>query len=333
MRDFSSILVFGGLGFIGSEYILRATKRFPKAKIYNFDSENYATSEKTKNLLSSIDNYTFVKSDIRDRESVRQIFDQSQPELIINFAAESHVDNSINDSEIFLDTNIKGTFNILEAVRFLSTEKNNYLFHQVSTDEVFGDLDLNSQSKFSESSSYDPSSPYSASKAASDHLVRSWARTYKINYLITNCSNNFGPRQYPEKLIPKAIDCLINNKKIPIYGKGENVRDWIYVGEHVDRIIDLQQSTASNDTYLIGGRNELTNLELIKEIIAIVKPNIESSVESYINFIEDRKGHDLRYAIDDSKLYNFLGKKPELKFNDYLKDTVDWYQNNATWWK
>ena len=177
MRDFSSILVFGGLGFIGSEYILRATKRFPNAKIYNFDSENYATSEKTKNLLSSIDNYTFVKSDIRDKESVRQIFDQSQPELIINFAAESHVDNSINDSEIFLDTNIKGTFNILEAVRFLSTEKNNYLFHQVSTDEVFGDLDFNSQNKFSESSAYDPSSPYSASKAASDHLVRSWSRT------------------------------------------------------------------------------------------------------------------------------------------------------------
>ena len=333
MRDFKSILIFGGLGFIGSEYILKARERFPDAKIINFDSQNYATSLHTKELLDTIENYIYIKSDIRYKDQVISALKEFSPDLIVNFAAESHVDNSIESAEVFIDTNIKGTFNILEATRLIQDDGENCILHHVSTDEVFGDLDLEGTAKFSETTPYDPSSPYSASKAASDHLVRAWARTYKINYLITNCSNNFGPRQYTEKLIPKAINLLLDNKKVPIYGNGKNIRDWIYVGEHVDRLIDLQMSSAKNDTYLIGGNNELSNVEIIKEIVSIIHPSGQWNPGEYIAFVDDRKGHDMRYAIDDTKMRNFLGKVDKESFSDQLQSTVTWYQKNLDWWE
>ena len=332
-REFKSILVFGGLGFIGSEYVLRIRNKFQKAKIINFDSQNYATSENTKELLNAIENYEYINSDIRDREAVRSVFEDYKPDLIVNFAAESHVDNSIESSEIFIDTNIKGTYNILESARKLQKNKSNFLVHHISTDEVFGDLDLNGTSKFFEETPYDPSSPYSASKAASDHLVRAWSRTYKLDYLITNCSNNFGPRQHPEKLIPKAIKLILDNKKVPIYGKGTNIRDWIFVGEHVDRLVELQASSIRNDTFLIGGNNELTNIEIIQKLTSILEPTKTWDLHESIQFVEDRKGHDLRYAIDDSKLRKFLNHKKRESFLEQLKQTVDWYQNNLSWWK
>ena len=207
------------------------------------------------------------------------------------------------------------------------------MVHHISTDEVFGDLDLNGTSKFFEETPYDPSSPYSASKAASDHLVRAWSRTYKLDYLITNCSNNFGPRQHPEKLIPKAIKLILDNKKVPIYGKGTNIRDWIFVGEHVDRLVELQASSITNDTFLIGGNNELTNIEIIQKLTSILEPTKTWDLNESIQFVEDRKGHDLRYAIDDSKIRKFLNHKKRESFLEQLKQTVDWYQNNLSWWK
>ena len=332
MRDFNSILIFGGLGFIGSEYILKVIKHFPNAKIMNIDVQNYSTSLKTKALLDTIENYSYQKGDIRDKHSVDAAFKGCRPDLVVNFAAESHVDNSIEDSEIFIDTNIKGTFNILESLRHMQNDGLSCILHHISTDEVFGDLDIDDSIKFSEATPYDPSSPYSSSKAASDHLIRAWGRTYNINYLITNCSNNFGPRQYSEKLIPKAIDLLSKDQKVPIYGNGKNVRDWIYVGEHVGWLIDLQKSTAINDTYLIGGNNELNNIQIIKELVTIVHPSKEWSANEFIDFIEDRKGHDMRYAIDDAKIRKFLKREVDDNFKDQLRNTVTWYQNNKGWW-
>ena len=324
---FKRILVTGGCGFIGSAYIDVICSKFSDIEILNIDNLSYAVSKKTIRELDNFSNYKLKNINISNYKKIYKEISEFKPDLIINFAAESHVDNSIKNSKPFIDTNIIGTFNLLEGLRNAEV---NCLFHHISTDEVFGDL--NSDDKpFTELNRYLPSSPYSASKAASDHLVRSWSRTYGIDYLITNCSNNFGPRQHFEKLIPKIINNSVNDEPIPVYGDGKNIRDWIYVYDHVDMLIKLHASGAKCDEFNIGTNNEMTNIELIKVITNILKNDF--GIKAHMSFIDDRKGHDRRYAIDNKKLLKHLNITNK-SFNniDSFKSTVSWYVENKNWW-
>lgn len=316
------VLVTGGAGFIGANFILYWLKKHPNDQIVNIDKLTYAGNLENLKSIESNPNYSFVKADIIDQAQIEPYAQKC--DLVVHFAAESHVDRSILSPKEFIDTNVVGTHTLLELAR-----KYKIRFHHISTDEVFGSLKLNTLDKFDELTPYDPSSPYSASKAASDHLVRAYHRTYGLDMTISNCSNNFGPYQFPEKFIPLAITNLIEDKKVPIYATGNQVRDWLYVEDHCRAIDLIIHKGKTGQTYLIGGTTEdITNLTVAKKIINYLGKN-----DSYLEFISDRPGHDVRYSIDWSKANKELGYKPQHSFEKYLEFTIDWYLKHPDWWK
>jgi dTDP-glucose 4,6-dehydratase len=319
------LLVTGGAGFIGSNFILYWLKKYPQDKIVNLDKLTYAGNLENLRSVEKNPNYEFVQGDICNPQLVNSLINSNQIDTIVHFAAESHVDRSISDPAPFIKTNIEGTYVLLEAALKNKIKR----FHHISTDEVFGALELNSKNKFNNSTPYNPRSPYSASKASSDHLVRAYYSTYSLPITISNCSNNFGPYQFPEKLIPLAITNLIEGKKVPVYGDGLYVRDWLHVEDHCKAIDLILQKGKIGETYLIGGLNEdIANIDIVKKILKIMNKD-----ESNIEFVKDRPGHDRRYAIDWTKINKELGWNPEHDFDEYLKTTVDWYKNNQEWWK
>lgn len=320
-----NILVTGGAGFIGSNFIHYWANKYPSDSISVVDKLTYAGNLESLKDLENNPHYEFFKADITDYSSLENVILEKNIDTIVHFAAESHVDRSIDAPDDFVQTNIIGTFRILELVKKYPEIR----LHHVSTDEVFGDLSLdNPQDKFSEQTAYDPSSPYSASKAAADHLVRAYIRTYGIKATISNCSNNFGPYCYPEKLIPLAITRALNNQEIPVYGSGLQVRDWIHTSDHCRGIELILKKGKLGETYLLGGNGERTNLFILERILEkLNKP------KSLLVHVGDRKGHDLRYAIDYSKAKSELGFEPEKSIEEWLDLTVDWYKNNENWWK
>lgn len=315
------ILVTGGSGFIGSNFIRYWFLHNPKDKIINLDLLTYAGNADNLLDLASNPNYSFVHGDICDADLVNSLV--KDIDLIVHFAAESHVDRSIKDSGAFIRTNVEGTRVLLEAAR----NNSNIRFHHVSTDEVFGSLGFDDPA-FNEDSCYDPHSPYSASKAASDHLVRAYFHTYGLPITISNCSNNYGPYQHPEKLIPLFITNLLEGKKVPVYGEGKNVRDWIHVDDHNYGLELIIKKGRIGQTYCLGGNNERTNLQVTRSILDLLKQG-----EEMTDWVDDRPGHDLRYAIDFEKAAEELGFKPSIPFEAGLKDVVEWYKNNEAWWK
>ena len=319
------LLVTGGAGFIGSNFILYWLKKYSQDKILNLDKLTYAGNLENLKSVENNPNYVFVKGDICDLSLVDSLIKKYNIDTIVHFAAETHVDRSIMDPAPFIKANIEGTYVLLEAALKNKIKR----FHHISTDEVFGDLPLDSKEKFNEKTPYRPRSPYSASKAAADHLVRAYHITYKLPITISNCSNNFGPYQFPEKLIPLAITNLLEGKKVPIYGDGLYSRDWLYVEDHCRAIDLILKKGEIGHTYLIGGQTEtISNLEVIKKIIKIMGKD-----ESLINFVADRPGHDRRYAIDWSTINQKLGWSPAFDFETSLKKTVDWYTKNLDWWQ
>ncbi|HCK04121.1 MAG TPA: dTDP-glucose 4,6-dehydratase [Methylophilaceae bacterium] len=328
------LLVTGGAGFIGSAFIREAISR--GLHVLNVDALTYASSLENLSSIESHPAYSFKKIDITDRASIDAAINDYEPDAIVHLAAESHVDRSIEGPLSFIQTNIIGTYNLLESSRAY-WQKNNYLsqfkFLHVSTDEVFGSL--GDQGLFNEDSAYLPNSPYSASKASSDHLVRAWGETYGLPVLITNCSNNYGPFQFPEKLIPVTIMSAIAGNEIPIYGSGNNIRDWLYVNDHVDALLLVLSKGQTGRTYNIGGNTELTNLELVQKICSLLdmqKPAHKPYV-TQIAFVEDRPGHDQRYAIDASRIKKELGWKPMTSIESGLEKTISWYLENQSWMK
>lgn len=315
------ILVTGGAGFIGSNFIRYWLKKYPSDKIINFDALTYAGNLENLKEIEKNSNYQFVKGDICDIKLVNDLV--KGIDLIVHFAAESHVDRSIADSSDFIKTNIEGTRVLLDAAK----NNNGIRFHHISTDEVFGSLELFEDS-FNEKTPYDPRSPYSASKAAADHLVRAYFHTHKLPITISNCSNNYGPYQFPEKLIALFITNLIEGKKVPLYGDGKNLRDWIFVDDHNAGVDVIIKKGKIGETYCLGGNNELANLEIAEKILTAM--NFDKNM---IEYVKDRKGHDLRYAIDYSKIKNEIGWEPRVDFNEGLKMTIEWYKNNCSWWK
>ena len=327
---FKKILVTGGCGFIGSSYIQNILNNYDDIEVKNIDLMTYATSRKTLALLDEHKNFSHSTLDISKFSLIDKEIKSFDPDLIVNFAAESHVDNSIEGALPFINSNILGVFNLLEISKNLrDRNKKRFLFHQISTDEVYGDLDA-TEPAFTEEHPYDPSSPYSATKASADMLVSAWGRTFEIPYLITNCSNNFGPRQYSEKLIPKIIFNAMNNIDIPIYGNGLNIRDWIYVDDHTQAIIELHKKDIVADRFNIGGDNEITNLDLVENIIKILESHY--NLNPRIKFVGDRKGHDARYAINMKKTNSFIGELPRKTFQENLEKTIAWYVKNSDWW-
>ena len=317
------LLVTGGAGFIGSNFILYWLKKYPQDKIVNLDKLTYAGNLENLKSVENNPNYEFVQGDICNPQLVNQLTEKT--DVIVHFAAESHVDRSITDPAPFIKTNIEGTYVLLEAALKNKIKK----FHHVSTDEVFGALELGTKEKFNDNTPYNPHSPYSASKASSDHLVRAYFDTYNLPITISNCSNNFGPYQFPEKLIPLAVTNIIEGKKVPVYGDGLYVRDWLYVEDHVKAIDLILQKGKIGKTYLVGGlTDDIANIDIVKRILIIMGKD-----ESQLEFVKDRPGHDRRYAIDWSGINKELGWKPEHNFDEYLKITVDWYRNNQEWWK
>jgi dTDP-glucose 4,6-dehydratase len=315
------ILVTGGAGFIGSNFIHYILNKYPDYEVVNLDALTYAGNLENLKDVETNPNYKFVKGDICDKDLVNDLVKDC--DVIVHFAAESHVDRSILDAENFVKTNVLGTFNLLEAAK----NNGNKRFHHVSTDEVFGTLKPNDP-KFNESTPMSPRSPYSASKAASDHLVNAYFHTYNLPTTISNCSNNYGPYQFPEKIIPLFITNLIEGKRVPIYGDGKQVRDWLFVEDHCEAIDLILQKGKIGETYCIGGDSEKTNLEITKKIIELMEKD-----ENSIEYVKDRLGHDRRYAIDFSKIKNELGWEPEVTFEEGLKQTIEWYKNNESWWK
>jgi dTDP-glucose 4,6-dehydratase len=328
-----TILITGGAGFIGSHVVRRFIKRYTDYKIVNLDALTYAGNLENLKDIDDRPNYEFVKGDINDCDLVRILFEKYQFDGVIHLAAESHVDRSISDPMSFIMTNIVGTVNLLNGAREIWKNNNkDKRFYHISTDEVYGSL--GATGFFSETTSYDPQSPYSASKASSDHLVRAWHNTYNLPVVITNCSNNYGPNQFPEKLIPLAIHNISHNKEIPIYGKGENIRDWLYVEDHAAAIDLVFHEGKNGETYNIGGNNELTNISLIQQLCTAMDKKLgrgEGTSERLITYVKDRAGHDLRYAIDSAKIKRELGWKPSLKFEEGLEKTIDWYLANPDW--
>ena len=319
------IIVTGGAGFIGGNYIHIMLKKHPEDKIICLDALTYAGNLETLEPVMKNPKFKFVKGDIADREFVYDLMEKERPEVIVNFAAESHVDRSIVNPELFLRTNIIGTSVLLDACRKYGIKR----YHQVSTDEVYGDLPLERKDLFfTETTPLHTSSPYSASKASADLLVLAYHRTYKLPVTISRCSNNYGPYHFPEKLIPLMIANALNNKPLPVYGKGENVRDWLYVADHCNAIDLIIRKGKVGEIYNIGGHNERRNLDVVKTILKeLGKP------ESLIHFVTDRPGHDRRYAIDPTKIHKELGWLPETKFEDGIKQTVQWYLENKPWWE
>ena len=317
------ILVTGGAGFIGSNFVLYWLKKYPKDKIINLDKLTYAGNLENLKELESNSNYQFIKGDICDPQTVDQAMEGV--EIVIHFAAESHVDRSILNPAEFIMSNVVGTQVLLDAALKYKLKK----FHHISTDEVFGSLKLDDAEKFNEETIYSPRSPYAASKAASDHLVRAYHITYGLPITITNCSNNYGPFQFPEKLIPLAVTNILEGKKVPIYGDGLYVRDWLYVEDHCQAIDLVLEKGKAGETYCVGGLTEdINNLTVIKKILEILGKD-----ESCLEFVKDRPGHDRRYALDWSKIKNELGWKPKYDFDTYLERTVNWYKENESWWR
>ena len=334
------ILVTGGAGFIGSALIRRLLFS-SKAIIFNLDKLNYASDLSSikilsKQIINFDERYKFINLDICDYEKILEIMEFYKPDLIFHLAAESHVDNSINEPREFLKSNIIGTFNLLESVRILlksysPTKKNIFRFHHISTDEVFGEILDNS--KFDENTRYDPRSPYSASKASSDHLVKAWFHTYGIPIIMTNCSNNYGPWQFPEKLIPLVVNNALNSKKIPIYGDGSNIRDWLYVEDHIDALLLSSNRGKLGERYCIGGNEAISNIKLVKIICSILD---EINPQNYlykdlINFVLDRPGHDKKYSVNTAKINLELGWENKINLKNGLKTTIEWYTKNQDW--
>jgi len=328
-----TILITGGAGFIGSHTVRLFVNKYPDYKIINLDNLTYAGNLENLSDITASSNYEFVKGDITDAEFINKLFEKYKFDGIIHLAAESHVDRSISDPGAFINTNILGTVNLLNAAR--NNWKENLeekRFYHISTDEVYGSL--GEEGFFTEDTAYDPRSPYSASKASSDHLVRAYMHTYKLPIVLTNCSNNYGANQFPEKLIPLAINNIKNNKAIPIYGKGENIRDWLFVNDHANAIDLVFHKGKNGETYNIGGNNEWTNIDLIHKLCEIMDAKLnrkKGESAKLITFVKDRAGHDLRYAIDSTKIQNELDWKPSLQFEEGLEKTVNWYLNNETW--
>ena len=328
-----NILITGGAGFIGSHLVRHFVNSYPNYHIYNLDSLTYAGSLENLRDVEDKKNYTFIKGDITNQNYVYSIFDEFMFDRVIHLAAESHVDRSISDPLTFVKTNIFGTVILLNAFKKLWQKSwEGKLFFHVSTDEVYGSL--GKKGYFTESSPYKPNSPYSASKAGSDHFVRTYGTTYSMPYIISNCSNNFGENQFPEKFIPLLINNIINNLPLTIYGDGNNSRDWLYVKDHIDAIDLIFHNAKNNSTYNIGGFNQLKNIELAKILCKKMDEKLGYDVgtcEKLIVYVEDRPGHDFRYAIDSTKISNQLGWKPKISFSDALSKTIDWYLNNQSW--
>jgi len=326
------ILITGGAGFIGSHVVHRFVKNHPDYSIVNLDKLTYAGNLKNLEAIDQADNYTFVKGDIQDQDLLDQLFIEHDFDGVIHLAAESHVDRSIKDPLAFVRTNVIGTMALLNAAKKHWDGQSGKRFYHISTDEVYGSL--GETGLFKETTAYDPKSPYSASKASSDHFVRAYQNTYDLPVVLTNCSNNYGPYQFPEKLIPLAINNIKNGKSIPVYGKGENIRDWLYVEDHAAAIDLVYHEGANGETYNIGGLNEWKNIDLIRLLCDVMDEALGQEIgtsQHLITFVKDRAGHDKRYAIDASKISNELGWKPSLNFEEGIRKTVDWYLNNNAW--
>jgi len=327
------ILITGGAGFIGSHVVRRFVNNYPDYQIFNLDALTYAGNLENISDIDQLPNYTFIKGDITDENFINQLFDAQRFDGVVHLAAESHVDRSITDPLAFVRTNVIGTMNLLNAAK--SIWKDHFegkRFYHISTDEVYGSL--GAEGLFTETTPYDPNSPYSASKASSDHFVRAYGETYGLPYVITNCSNNYGPNHFPEKLIPLFINNIINNKPLPVYGDGKYTRDWLFVEDHA-RAIDLVFHKGNNhETYNIGGFNEWQNIDLVKLLCHLMDGKLNrnnGTSETLITYVKDRPGHDLRYAIDASKIKTELGWEPSVTFEQGLERTIDWYLTNEEW--
>ena len=334
------VLVTGGAGFIGSAVIRHIIKN-TQDEVLNIDKLTYAGNLESLKEVDQNERYQFLQTDICDRQALDLIFNDFQPDVVMHLAAESHVDRSITGSAAFIETNIIGTYQLLEAARqywanHTKAKKQTFRFHHISTDEVYGDLE-GTTDLFLETTSYSPSSPYSASKASSDHLVRAWNRTYGLPVILTNCSNNYGPYHFPEKLIPLVILNALDGKALPIYGKGNQIRDWLYVEDHARALYKVVTEADVGETYNIGGHNEQKNIDVVKSICSLLeelapnKPEGVGRYEDLITYVQDRPGHDLRYAIDATKIKNDLGWVPSESFETGLRKTVEWYLNNQEW--
>ncbi|NVO29173.1 dTDP-glucose 4,6-dehydratase [Donghicola sp. C2-DW-16] len=331
------LLVTGGAGFIGSAVVRLAMAR--GHQVVNVDALTYAACLDNVAMVADSPDYAFEQVDIRDRAALDAVFAKHQPDAVMHLAAESHVDRSIDGPADFIETNVTGTFNMLEAARTYWTAQgkpDSFRFHHISTDEVFGSLPNDPSIKFTEDTPYDPRSPYSASKASSDHLVRAWHETYGLPVVLTNCSNNYGPFHFPEKLIPVIILNALAGKALPIYGDGSNIRDWLYVEDHADALLLVVEKGEVGRSYNIGGENERTNLELVKTLCAILdqaRPKAAGSYADQITFVTDRPGHDARYAIDPTRIRTELGWRPSVTVEEGLEKTVAWYLANEDWWR
>ncbi len=328
-----TILITGGAGFIGSHLTRLFVTKYPEYKIVNLDKLTYSGNLENLKDIESNPNYTFVKGDITDIDIIKNIFEEYKFTGVLHCAAESHVARSISDPLAFVKTNVLGTTTLLQTAKeFWKGNFSKKLFYHISTDEVYGSL--GEEGFFTEETSYDPRSPYSASKASSDHFVRAFYHTYNLPVIISNCSNNYGPFHFPEKLIPLCINNILNKKSLPIYGKGENVRDWLFVEDHVSAIDVIFHNGKIGETYNIGGHNEWKNIDIIKELCCQMDEKLgreKGTSETLVTFVKDRAGHDMRYAIDATKLKNELGWKPSLQFEEGLSKTIDWYLQNSEW--
>lgn len=331
------LLVTGGAGFIGSAVVRRAIAM--GHHVVNLDALTYAACLANVASVADHPNYSFVQADIRDRAALDDVFRDHQPDGVMHLAAESHVDRSIDAPGSFIETNITGTYNMLEAARSYWTamgRPEGFRFHHISTDEVFGSLPANPEQLFTETTPYNPRSPYSASKAASDHLVTAWGETYGLPVLMTNCSNNYGPYHFPEKLVPVIILNALAGKPLPIYGDGSQVRDWLYVEDHADALLLVMRKGEVGRSYNIGGENERTNLDLVQMLCAILddlRPRPQGTYTALIAHVADRPGHDARYAIDPARMRNELGWRPSVTIEEGLRRTVQWYLENEDWWR
>ena len=327
-----TILITGGAGFIGSHVVRLFVNKYPDYRILNLDVLTYAGNLENLRDIENAANYQFIKGDITDQPFIDRLFSEQDIHGVIHLAAESHVDRSIKDPLSFIKTNIIGTMNLLNGCRNSWSSFEGRRFYHISTDEVYGSL--GNEGLFTEETPYDPKSPYSASKASSDHLVRAYQNTYGLPVVLSNCSNNYGPNQFPEKLIPLAINNLRNSRAVPVYGKGENIRDWLYVEDHATAIDRIYHEGRIGETYNIGGNNEWKNIDLIRLLCKIMDKKLSQApgtAEKLITFVKDRAGHDLRYAIDSSKISRELGWEPSVTFEEGLEKTVDWYLENSVW--
>ncbi|MPQ48074.1 dTDP-glucose 4,6-dehydratase [Marinifilum sp. N1E240] len=327
------ILITGGAGFIGSHVVRLFVNKYPEYQIINLDALTYAGNLENLKDIDSKSNYIFVKGNITDLAFVTELFQEFKFDGVLHLAAESHVDRSISDPLAFITTNIVGTVNLLNAAKELwKGEMDDKKFYHISTDEVYGSL--GPTGKFTETTPYDPRSPYSASKASSDHLVRAYFHTYKLPVVLSNCSNNYGANQFPEKLIPLVINNIKNSKPLPIYGKGDNIRDWLFVEDHALAIDQIYHEGRIGETYNIGGDNEWTNIDLVKKLCDIMDKKLNQDIgtsQKLITYVKDRAGHDMRYAIDASKIEKELGWKPSIQFEEGFEQTIDWYLENTDW--